>query len=464
MSDPDAPVSSRIQGPASTRAPRGKRARGRVRQSPRGGTSRATSISARAAERAAEQKAARRARRETTINRTTLRIAKAVGLVRPLRKKPLPKDPVESAKAAHCRYVDDSSPGIRRVKSGKGFKLVSPEGKPIRDRDVLGRVKSLVIPPAWTDVWICPDVDGHIQATGRDARGRKQYRYHWRFREVREETKYERMLQFADALPAIRARVDEDLGKPGLPREKVLATVVRLLEITLIRVGNEEYARENGSFGLTTMRTRHVDIEGSTIKFHFRGKSGKDHAVKVQDRRLARVVSRCNDLPGEVLFQYVDDEGQRRSVESSDVNEYLRSITGAEFTAKDFRTWAGTVLAAQALKALASFDTKAAAKKNIVEAVKSVSSRLGNTPSVCRKCYVHPQIFDAYLDGHLVETLQQRAEQELRENLPSLSSEEAAVLMLLRERLSGKRPAAIAEETKPAHHEREEEPPHSRAA
>jgi DNA topoisomerase-1 len=383
-----------------------------------------------------------------------------VGLVRPLRKKPLPTDPALSAKAANCRYVDDSGPGIRRVKAAKGFKFLTPEGKTIRDRDVLARIKGLVIPPAWTNVWICPDPDGHIQATGRDVRGRKQYRYHWRFREVREETKYERMLQFADALPAIRAKVDEDLGQNGLTREKVLATVVRLLEITLIRVGNEEYARDNGSFGLTTMRTRHVDISGSTIKFHFRGKSGKDHAVKVQDRRLARVVQRCNDLPGEVLFQYVDDEGQRRSVESSDVNEYLRQISGSDFTAKDFRTWAGTVLAAQALKALAAFDTKAAAKKNIVEAVKSVASRLGNTPSVCRKCYVHPQIFDAYLDGHLVETLQQRAEQELRESLPALSSEEAAVLMLLRDRLAGKRPkppAAGAEDE-------DEAPPHSRAA
>ena len=295
---------------------------------------------------------------------------------------------------------------------------------------------------------------------GRDARGRKQYRYHWRFREVREETKYERMMQFAEALPTIRAKVDEDLGMPGLTRPKVLATVVRLLEITLIRVGNEKYARENGSFGLTTLREDHVEVEGASVHFHFRGKSGKDHAVKVQDRRLARVVQRCNDLPGEVLFQYVDDDGERHSVESSEVNEYLREISGADFTAKDFRTWAGTVLAAQALKAFAAFDTKATAKKNIVEAVKSVSSRLGNTPSVCRKCYVHPQIFDAYLDGHLVATLQRRAEKELRENLPSLSSEEAAVLMLLRDRLTGKRPVAVS----PPAPAEEEQPPHSRAA
>ncbi len=376
-----------------------------------------------------------------SLERKTLRLAKAVGLVKARRKKPLPTDPADSAKAANCRYVDDSGPGIRRVKVGKGWRYVGIGSKAVRDRDVLARIKGLVIPPAWTDVWICPDADGHIQVTGRDQRSRKQYRYHWRFREVREETKYERMMQFAEALPAIRAKVDEDLGKPGLMRDKVLATVVRLLEITLIRVGNEEYARENGSFGLTTMRTRHVDITGTTIKFQFRGKSGKDHAVKVADRRLARVVQRCNDLPGEVLFQYLDDDGARHSIESSDVNDYLKRISGAEFTAKDFRTWAGTVLAAQALKDLAAFDTQALAKKNIVQAVKNVSSRLGNTPSVCRKCYVHPQIFDAYLEGHLVATLQQRAKQELRESLPSLSSEEAAVFMLLRDRLAGKRPA-----------------------
>lgn len=440
MSDPDAPASSSREGPVSRRAPRRtSRARGRGRRSP-----------------SSVRHIEHHAKRKSAVERATLRIAKAVVLVRPLRKKPLPRDPVESAKAAHCRYVDDSGPGIRRMKAGQGWKLVSPLGKPIRAPEVIARVKSLVIPPAWTEVWICPDGDGHIQATGRDARNRKQYRYHWRFREVREETKYERMMQFAEALPTIRAKVDEDLGMPGLTRPKVPATVVRLLEITLIRVGNEEYARDNGSFGLTTMRTRHVDISGSTIKFHFRGKSGKDHAVKVQDRRLARVVQRCNDLPGEVLFQYVDDDGERHSVESSEVNEYLREISGADFTTKDFRT----VLAAQALKALSAFDTKATAKKNIVEAVKSVSSRLGNTPSVCRKCYVHPQIFDAYLDGHLVATLQRHAGKELRENLLSLSSEEAAVLMLLRDRLTGKRPVAVS----PPAPVEEEQPPHSRAA
>ncbi|MDB4947289.1 MAG: topoisomerase [Labilithrix sp.] len=356
------------------------------------------------------------------------------------RAKPLDPDPHVSAKLAHCRYVDDSGPGLTRVKAGKSFRFVDTNGKTIKDPDTLARIKSLVIPPAWEKVWICPSENGHIQATGRDARGRKQYRYHPRFREVREETKYERMLHFAELLPGIRKKVDEHLAKPGLPREKVLATVVRLLEITLIRVGNEEYARQNGSFGLTTMRDRHVDVSGSTLAFHFRGKSGKTHAVKVHDRRVAKVVARCHELPGEVLFQYLDDNGKPHTIESSDINDFLHAITGADVTAKDFRTWAGTVLAAQALKELEAFDTKALAKKNIVEAVKSVSSRLGNTPSVCRKCYVHPHIFDSYLDGELVQVLKQRAETELREHLPDLSSSEAAVLMLLRDRLSGKKP------------------------
>ena len=393
-----------------------------------------------------------------SIAHDTLRIADAVGLVRARRRRPLPTDPEESAKAAHCKYVDDSIPGLLRVRSGKGFRFVTPEGGQLRDKKELARIRALVIPPAWTDVWICPHADGHIQAIGRDKRGRKQYRYHSRFREIREETKYERTLQFADALPAIRAKVDEDLGLPGLARDRVLATVVRLLEITLIRVGNEEYARENGSFGLTTMRSRHVDIEGSTIEFHFRGKSKKDHAVKVQDRRIARILQRCNDLPGEVLFQYLDDEGERCSFESSDVNDYLKRISGTDFTAKDFRTWAGTVLTAEALVALSTEaeDASAPTKKSIVQAVKSVSSRLGNTPSVCRKCYVHPEIFGAYLDGQLVTQLGRGAGVKLREAAPSLSSEEAAVLALLRDRLAGRRP-------KPSSRSHEA-PPHPRAA
>ncbi|MBS2015870.1 MAG: DNA topoisomerase IB [Deltaproteobacteria bacterium] len=359
------------------------------------------------------------------------------------RIRTLPLDPVASAEAADCRYVDDTLPGIRRLRSGKGFRFAHPDGRPVKDPNVLRRIRSLVIPPAWTHVWICTSPDGHIQATGRDARGRKQYRYHPRFREIREETKYERMMAFAEALPSIRAKVDEDLGLPGLPRDKVLATVVRLLEITLIRVGNEEYARDNGSFGLTTMRTRHVDVDGSAIRFHFRGKSGRKHDVKVHDRRLARILARCTDLPGEILFQY-DDGQELRSVESADVNEYLKRVSGQPFTAKDFRTWSGTVLAAKALTELASFDEGAPTKKNIVQAVKNVSGRLGNTPSVCRKCYVHPQIFGAYLDGQLVETLKARAEEALRDDIRALSSEEAAVLMLLRDRLAGKTPSPPA--------------------
>ena len=312
------------------------------------------------------------------------------------------------------------------------------DGNTVRRRDVLGRIRALVIPPAWENVWICPHEDGHIQATGRDLRDRKQYRYHTRFREVRDETKYDRILEFAESLPGIRAKVDEDLGKPGLCKDRVLATLVRLLEITLIRVGNEEYARKNGSFGLTTMRTRHVDVSGSTLVFHFRGKSGKDHEVSVRDRRLARIVARCHDLPGHVLFQYVDDEGKRKNVESSDVNIYIREAAGADFTAKDFRTWAGTVLAAQALNELASFDSEASAKRNLVAAVKDVAARLGNTVSVCRKCYVHPQVFDAYLDGELARTFKARPEATFGEELNALSSAETAVLVLLRERLATK--------------------------
>ena len=353
-------------------------------------------------------------------------------------KKEFPKDCVASAKTARCHYVDDSKPGFSRKRSGKGFSFVDAHGKALRDAETIHRIKQLVIPPAWTGVWICPDPKGHIQVTGRDARGRKQYRYHPRFREVREETKYARMLSFAQALPSIRVRIDKDLSRRGLHHDRVLATVVRLLEVTLIRVGNEEYARKNGSFGLTTMRTRHVDVHASTIKFHFRGKSGVEHTVKVADRRLAKIVARCHDLPGEVLFQYQGDDGKRKLVEAAEVNEYLRKISGSDFTAKDFRTWAGTVLAAHALRELSSFDSEASAKKNIVAAVKSVSKRLGNTPTVCRKCYVHPEIFDSYLDGALVQTLTTRAEEKIKEELHPLSSEEAAVLVLLRDRLARK--------------------------
>jgi DNA topoisomerase-1 len=346
------------------------------------------------------------------------------------------KDPVESAQRVGLRYVSDQMPGIRREKSGQGFRYRFPTGDLVHDEQALRRIRSLAIPPAWTEVWICPDPYGHLQATGRDARGRKQNRYHPRWREVRDETKYARMIAFGQALPKIRRRVDRDLALPGLRRNKVLATVVRLLEVSLIRVGNEEYARENESFGLTTMRNRHVDVRGSTLRFHFRGKGAKWHEVDIQDRRLAKIVRSCQELPGQELFQYLDENGARRDVNSEDVNNYLREITGQDFTAKDFRTWAGTVLAAVALREFQQFDSHAQAKKNVVQAIESVAERLGNTVAVCRKCYVHPEVLTAYLDGTLVTTLKRRAEKQIAESLGSMRPEEAAVLAFLRQRLA----------------------------
>ena len=312
---------------------------------------------------------------------------------------------------------------------------LDPDGKIIRDAETLGRIKSLAIPPAWREVWICPIAHGHVQATGLDAKGRKQYRYHPRWREVRDETKYDRMLVFARVLPKIRRRVERDLARPGLPREKILATVVRLLETTLIRVGNEEYVRQNDSFGLTTMRDRHVDVSGATLKFEFRGKSGIAHAIDLTDRRLAKIVKRSQDLPGYELFQYIDEQGGRHSIDASDVNAYLKEIAGEEFTAKDFRTWAGTVLAARALQEFQAFDSKAQAKRNVVQAIESVAKRLGNTKAVCRKCYIHPAVIDLYMDGSLLQTLARRVKKELARSLHGLPAEEAAVLALLQQRL-----------------------------
>lgn len=311
-------------------------------------------------------------------------------------------DPEKAATSAGLRYVSDRVPGIRRRRHGKQFRYLTPSGKPVRDPATLARIRSLVIPPAWTDVWICADPCGHIQATGRDVRGRKQYRYHTRFRAVRDETKYEKIFDFAAALPKIRARCERDLRQPGLPREKVLAAVICLLEQTLIRVGNEEYSRLNQSFGLTTLRDGHAKIRGASVQFHFRGKSGIEHSVAISDRRLANIVKRCRDLPGEELFQYLAEDGSRAKVDSADVNAYLREIAGDDFTAKDFRTFAGTVMAACALAECGPCAKPTGAKKQIVSAIKLAAERLGNTPAVCRKCYVHPGIFEAYLRGRVV--------------------------------------------------------------
>jgi DNA topoisomerase-1 len=353
------------------------------------------------------------------------------------RKEPVhpAPDPVESARLARLRYLTDAMPGIRRRRVGKHFAYVGPDGKPIGDESELKRIHALVIPPAWTDVWICPTANGHLQATGRDARGRKQYRYHSRWREVRDEVKYERTVAFGEALPQIRRQVTGDLALPGLPKEKVLAAVVRLLETTLIRVGNEEYARENRSFGLTTLMNRHVNIDGSEIRFRFRGKSGKAHYISIRDRRLARIVQRCQEIPGQELFQYVDEDGETHMVGSDEVNEYIREVSGQDFTAKDFRTWAGTVLAAWALEAFEEFDSEAQAKHNIVRAIEAVAERLGNTPAICRKCYVHPAIIDAYMDGTALHTVKDAVERELTESLDEVEPEEVAVLVFLRHRL-----------------------------
>ena len=344
-------------------------------------------------------------------------------------------DPADSARAAGLRYVSDIRPGISRKGAGKGFTYIGPDGEKVRDAETLARIKALAIPPAWRDVWICPSERGHIQATGRDDRGRKQYRYHARWHEVRDETKFTRMVAFGKALPGIRARVEKDMGQPGLPREKVLATVVRLLETSFIRVGNEEYARENRSYGLTTLRDRHVEIDGAELRFRFKGKSGQTHSVSLKDRRLAKIVKRLQDLPGQDLFEYVDDEGKRQPVTSADVNDYLREISGEDFTAKDFRTWAGTVLASVALREMEDVDSEAATRKNILNAIESVAERLGNTPAVCRKCYIHPTVLDSYMDGTLLESAKDMARKELAHDLSKLPPEEAAVLALLERRL-----------------------------
>ena len=344
-------------------------------------------------------------------------------------------DPVASADVAGLRYVDDTSTaGIRRV--GGGHRYLDPRGRAISSRQVVQRIKALAIPPAWRDVWICPDPLGHVQATGRDARGRKQYRYHPRWRDLRDQVKYGRLLAFAKALPRIHNRTSADLRRTGLPREKVLAAVVQLLEKTLIRIGNDEYARHNHSYGLTTLLDRHAKVTPEGVRFEFRGKSGIAHAVDLRDARLARVVRKCQDLPGHTLFQYIDHDGHRQTIDSADVNAYLREITGDAFTAKDFRTWAGTVLAAQELSARAAFRSQREAKSHVLRAVESVAKRLGNTRAVCRKSYIHPAVLAAYMDG---ETLAPIAPARSSRSARVLAPIEFAVVRVIRRRLQSRR-------------------------
>ncbi len=313
---------------------------------------------------------------------------------------------IKTTKSAGLYYVTDSGPGIRRKRVGRGFRYIDAAGKPIRDGDELRRIKALAIPPAWNEVWICPNPNGHIQVTARDAKGRKQYRYHPQWRKAREMTKYNKMLAFCKTLPLIRKRVEHDLSLPGLSRAKVLAAIVRLLETTFIRVGNEQYTRANDSFGLTTMRDWHVEVLGSHLRFEFRGKSGKNRTVELNDPRLARIIKRCKAIPGCNLFQYIDENGRNQKVYSTDVNAYLRDITGQEFTTKDFRTWAGTVLAILKFYEY-EYDSETRTKKNVTRVIKTVAKKLGNSPTVCRKYYVPPAVINAYLNGSLFEVVQQ---------------------------------------------------------
>ncbi len=342
----------------------------------------------------------------------------------------------EVAEAAGLVYVSDETPGITRKKAGKGWTFLDAKGRTVTDYWERKRIEKIGVPPAYTDVWICPKENGHIQATGRDDKGRKQYRYHAKWSEARDAAKYAHMAEFGQLLPGIRKRVDADMRKQGFPRAKVLATVVSLLEKSLIRVGNEDYAKDNKSYGLTTLRTRHLDVEGSTMRFDFKGKSGKMWNLDVKDRRVAKVVRSIQDLPGQQLFQYIDEDGKKQPVDSSDVNEYLREITGgADITAKDFRTWAGTVLASLALQEFEAVDSQARMKKNIKAAIETVAKKLGNTVTICRKCYVHPHVIDSYLDGSLMEGIKHEAESTLSENGDSLKPEEAALLGLLSRRI-----------------------------
>jgi DNA topoisomerase-1 len=349
------------------------------------------------------------------------------------KRAEVPSDPADAAASAGLRYVTDAKPGIRRRRSGTGFSYVDAQGKAVRDRTVLDRIRKLAIPPAYIDVWICPDPRGHIQATGRDARGRKQYRYHPKWRAVRDETKYGRMAAFSEALPRVRKQVEADLSSTGLSRDKVLATIVRLLECSCIRVGNEEYARNNESFGLTTLKEDHVEISGSRIRFEFRGKSGKPHTVDVSDRRIARILAHCQTIPGEELFQYLDDDGNRQTVDSGDVNEYIRRAAGDDFSAKDFRTWAGTILAVEALQEVGAFTSEREGKSKLLGAIDRVAEQLNNTRAVCRKYYVHPAVLETYIAGTLAEELTPSPSRNGK-GVGQLSAVELSVLALIRRR------------------------------
>ncbi len=349
--------------------------------------------------------------------------------------------PEQAAEEAGLHYVHATDPGIAREKDGEGWRYTGPTGKPILDEKLLAHIAKLAIPPAYTDVWICRDPRGHLQAVGKDVRGRRQYRYHADFRAIRDSNKFDHMLDFARALPTIRATIDQHMAMRGMPREKVLATVVYLLETTLIRVGNDEYAKDNASFGLTTLRNRHVRIEGSELRFRFKGKSNKEWNLRLKDRRIARLVKSAQELPGQSLFQYVGEDGETHPVTSSDVNAYLREIAGTSVTAKDFRTWAGTVLAATALAEFDAFETPTAAKRNVKAAIERVSAQLGNTPTICRKCYVHPEIVGAYMDKALALTLADRVEDALADGT-ELRPQEQAVLAFLKTRLAGAQSAA----------------------
>jgi len=376
-----------------------------------------------------------------------------------------------SAEAAGLRYVSDAMPGIRRHRHGRGFTYIGPDGEVIRARDALKRFRALVIPPAWTDVWICPHQDGHLQVTARDGRGRKQYRYHPQFRQQRDGTKFERMFELSDVLWKIRERVESDITLPGLARNKIMATVVWLLETTLIRIGSDEYRKANKSFGLTTLRRRHVAVVGSEMRFEFKGKSGIQHAVSVADKRIARIVQRCQELRGEELFKYLDDDGKRQEVDAEDVNAYLQEVTGREVTAKDFRTWAGTMLAAEALRAIGPAKNKREAERNIVAAVDVTAKRLGNTRSVCRKYYIHPALIEAYLEGSVLPPMPERPWSKRKSKGPTLRQHEMDVLSFLKARLKPKtrRLAAVAKPSEPIEQPEEtdapeDEPPQPPAA